>query len=68
MIEEIRSFPLLKGARGQPKADLRALVDTIMRLQRLALDLANDIAELDINPLMAKPDGVVALDALVVGR
>ena len=68
MIEEIRSFPLLTGARGRPKADLRALTDTIMKVQRLALDLANDIAELDINPLLARPDGVAALDALVVAR
>src|SRR5207302_1946015 len=68
MIEEIRSFPLLTGARGRPKADLRALTDTIMKVQRLALDLANDIAELDINPLLARPDGVVALDTLVVAR
>jgi acyl-CoA synthetase (NDP forming) len=68
MIDEIRSFPLLSGSRGRPKADVRALVDTIMKVQRLALDLANDIAELDINPLLARPDGVVALDALVVAR
>ena len=68
MIESIRSFPLLGGARGRPKADLRALVDAVMKLQRLALDLANDVAEVDVNPLLAKPDGVVALDALIVAR
>ncbi|MCA1846567.1 MAG: acetate--CoA ligase family protein [Actinobacteria bacterium] len=68
MVEEIRSFPLLAGARGRPKADVSAIVDAIMKLQRLAVDLANDIAELDINPLLAKPDGAVALDALVVAR
>jgi succinyl-CoA synthetase beta subunit len=39
-----------------------------MKVQRLAVDLANDIAELDINPLLARPDGVIALDALVVAR
>jgi acyl-CoA synthetase (NDP forming) len=68
MVREVRSFPLLAGTRGRPKADLRALVDAIMKVQRLAVDLANDIAELDINPLLARPDGVVALDALVVAR
>ena len=57
---------LLKGARGKPKADLRALVDAIMKVQRLAMDLSDDVAELDVNPLVAMPDGVVALDALVV--
>jgi acyl-CoA synthetase (NDP forming) len=68
MIEEIRALPLLKGARGKPKADIGALVSTIMKVQRLALDLSNDIAELDINPLVALPKGCVALDALIVTR
>jgi succinyl-CoA synthetase beta subunit len=41
-----------------------------MRLQRLALEVGDDIAELDINPLMVLPrgQGVVAVDALVVAR
>ncbi len=68
MIEEIRSVALLKGARGRPKANLNAIVDVIMKVQRLALDLAGEIAELDINPLVALPDRAVALDALVVAR
>jgi acetate---CoA ligase (ADP-forming) len=68
MIEEIRSVSLLKGARGKPKVDLNAIVDLIMKVQRLAMDLAADIAELDINPLLALPDRAVALDALVVAR
>ena len=68
MIEEIRSVSLLKGARGKPKANLNAIVDVIMKVQRLAMDLAADIAELDINPLLALPDRAVALDALVVAR
>jgi acetate---CoA ligase (ADP-forming) len=68
MIEEIRSVSLLKGARGKPKANLNALVDVLMKVQRLAMDLSGDIAELDINPLVALPDRAVALDALVVAR
>ena len=39
-----------------------------MKVQRLAVDLYDDMAELDINPLVALPKGAVALDALVVGR
>ena len=38
----------------------------IMKVPRLALDLADEIAELDINPLVVRPKGAVALDALVV--
>jgi len=68
MIEEIRSVSILKGARGGPKVDVASVVEVIMKVQRLAMDLSNDIAELDINPLVALPDRAVALDALVVAR
>ena len=52
--------------RGAKPVDVDALVDTIMKVQRLALDLAGDVRELDINPLVVRPRGAVALDALVV--
>jgi acetate---CoA ligase (ADP-forming) len=68
MIEDLRSAELLKGARGKPRVDLKAIVDVIMKVQRLAMDLADDLAELDINPLIALPDRAVALDALAVAR
>jgi acyl-CoA synthetase (NDP forming) len=70
MVEQTRGFKLLAGARGRPPGDLAALVDAIMRLQRLALEVGDDIDELDINPLMVLPrgEGVVAVDALVVAR
>lgn len=68
MIGELRGAALLRGARGRPPADLVALADVIMRVQRLAVDLSDDVAELDINPLVVGPEGAVALDALVVCR
>jgi acetate---CoA ligase (ADP-forming) len=68
MVESIKAFPLLRGARGTPKANLNAIVDVLMKVQRLAVDLSNDITELDINPLLVTPEGAMALDALVVGR
>ena len=68
MVEETKSASLLHGVRGRPRADIAALVDTIMKVQRLAVDLSEEIAELDINPLVVLPDGVVALDALLVAR
>ena len=68
MVEEVRALPLLLGARGQPPADLDALVDAIMAVQSLAQELGDQLAELDINPLVTLPDRVVALDALAVGR
>ena len=68
MVDEVRGARLLRGARGRPKGDIRALVDTIMKVQRLAIDNAGRLAELDINPLVVLPKGVVALDALAVTR
>ncbi len=68
MIGEIRAFSLLRGARGAPKANLNAIVDVLMKVQRLAMDLSGDIAELDINPLLVTPERAVALDALAIGR
>jgi acyl-CoA synthetase (NDP forming) len=68
MVEEVQGYPLLRGARGGPKADVTALVDVIMKVQRIAVDLHADLAELDINPLAVLPRGAVALDALAVAR
>ena len=68
MVDEVRGAALLRGARGRPKGDVNALVDTIMKVQRLAVDNAEHLAELDINPLVVLPKGVVALDALAVHR
>ncbi|MDX1510582.1 MAG: acetate--CoA ligase family protein [Nitriliruptorales bacterium] len=68
MIREVKGFPLLEGVRGGEPADLEALVDVIMGVERMAMELADCVAELDINPLLVGPSGVVALDALVVPR
>ncbi len=67
MVEEIAGYPVLAGARGRPRADLGALVDTIVRLSALAVDLKDHIGELDINPLFvfAEGKGVKAADALI---
>lgn len=70
MIEEIKGYPVLAGARGRPPADVEALADTIVRLSALALDLEAELAELDVNPLfvMEKGKGVVVADALIRPR
>jgi acyl-CoA synthetase (NDP forming) len=65
-LEELRGLAVLRGARGQKPADTDALVDTVMKVQRLAMDLAGDVQELDINPLRVRARGALALDALVV--
>jgi acyl-CoA synthetase (NDP forming) len=70
MLEELRGRALLDGVRGRPLADLDALVEVVLRVQRMALELGDGLAELDINPLMVLPrgQGAVALDALAVCR
>jgi len=66
MIRAVKSFPLLDGARGRPKADLAALEAVILRLDAL-MAACPDIAELDINPLFAGRTGTptAAADARV---
>jgi acetate---CoA ligase (ADP-forming) len=55
---------LVAGFRGAPAADVQALADLVLRLGRLAADLP-EVAELDLNPILAGPDGCVAVDARV---
>jgi acetate---CoA ligase (ADP-forming) len=55
---------LVRGFRGAPAADAAALTDLVLRLARLGEDLP-EVAELDLNPVLAMPDGCVAVDARV---
>lgn len=66
MIRELRSFPILDGARGRPKADIKALAATLSRLSRLAAANSGRIDSMDINPLIVRADGVFAVDAMIV--
>ncbi len=72
MIRETKGFKLLDGARGRPKAAVAAIEDVLVKMSRLALDLEPYLAEIDINPLMVRPDGIdggraaVAADALML--
>jgi acetate---CoA ligase (ADP-forming) len=68
MVDELKGAALLSGVRGRPAVDRRALVDVLMKVQRLAVDLSAEVAELDINPLLVRSKGAVALDALIVLR
>lgn len=64
MMDELRGAALLKGFRGQPPVKRAALLETVMRLAILA-ERVPAITELDINPLLAGPGGVMAVDARV---
>lgn len=65
MIQEIRSFQLLKGTRGEKPADIDSIADAITRLSQLSLDFPM-IQELDINPLVVYEKGSIALDARII--
>ncbi len=66
MLRSLRGFAVLAGARGRKAADVSALCDAIVRLSWLASDLAGEIAELDLNPVMAGTAGVRIVDALIL--
>jgi len=65
MIEELRGHELLHGFRGMPSADIDSLKDAIVRLSALVHDNPQ-IAELDINPLIATSEGAFAVDCRIV--
>jgi acyl-CoA synthetase (NDP forming)/RimJ/RimL family protein N-acetyltransferase len=64
MIGDLRSAPLLAGFRGAAPVDRQALEQVLLRVSRLAEDLP-EVAELDLNPVMALPGGVVAVDVRI---
>jgi acyl-CoA synthetase (NDP forming) len=55
---------LLAGFRGAPPAETHAVVDLILRISALADELP-DVAELDLNPVIASPDGCLVVDARI---
>jgi len=65
MIEEVKAFAMLKGFRGKPAGDIDALARAIVALSRLAEQKHPVIAEAEVNPLIVRKNGVVAVDALV---
>ncbi|AXA74376.1 6-carboxyhexanoate--CoA ligase [Achromobacter insolitus] len=68
MIREIKGYALLQGARGAPPCDIGALAEALAALSRFAHARPADFSSVEINPLLALPEGqgVVALDAVVI--
>jgi acyl-CoA synthetase (NDP forming) len=67
MLQSLKSFPLLDGWRGGPKADIEAAVDAIVAISALAAANADSVETIEINPLrvFAEGGGAVALDAVI---
>ncbi|WP_407177465.1 acetate--CoA ligase family protein [Bradyrhizobium sp. STM 3562] len=70
MLDELKAAPLLKGFRGAVKADVAALARLISELSQLAVRLRDELAEIEVNPVLVHPQGqgVTIVDALVVKR
>ena len=62
MLTELRGFPLLRGVRGRAGVNLRAVEELLLRVSTLVAQRP-DIRELDLNPVLAYPDRVLAVDA-----
>jgi acyl-CoA synthetase (NDP forming) len=56
LMHEARGYALLEGYRGQPRADIEALREILLRVSRLADDVP-EILELDLNPVIVPPEG-----------
>ncbi len=68
LLNGLKIRKLLAGVRGAKPADLTAVARAITALSDLAIDLADDLEALDINPLICGPTGAIAADALIIGR
>ena len=68
MFSEVKGFRLLTGFRGRPAGDVKALEDALLNVSNLAINLKDELQELDINPLIVLPagQGVRAVDVLIV--
>ncbi|HEX8975250.1 MAG TPA: GNAT family N-acetyltransferase [Solirubrobacteraceae bacterium] len=64
MLRSLRTFPLLTGYRGTPACDLPALEEMLVRVAAM-VEAHHEVAELDLNPVRALPDGAQILDARI---
>jgi acyl-CoA synthetase (NDP forming) len=65
MIKEMKSFPLLEGYRGSEPASIEALKDMLLKISEFA-DKTPEIKEMDLNPVFARRDDAIAVDARII--
>ena len=65
MVTEVKAYPLLKGYRNTPPADINAIVNVLLNTSRLVMDY-HEIKELDLNPVMAYENGTKTVDARII--
>jgi len=64
MVQEIKTYPLLSGVRGEKPVDIHSIVDCLLRSSQLVTDFP-EILEMDINPLKVSNKGALAIDARI---
>jgi len=67
MIREIKGYGLISGYRGQPPVDEQALADCLLSMAQMA-EKHPEIVEIDLNPVMAYPDGILVVDARIIEK
>jgi len=65
MITEVKAYPILRGYRGQPPADIDAIVQILLNTSRLVME-NQEIKELDLNPIMVYEKGAKTVDARII--
>lgn len=65
MIHEIKGFPILDGYRGKPKADINAIVETLLKISDLVVK-HEEINEMDLNPVFIYDKGLICVDARII--
>ncbi len=68
LLASLKSDRLLQGVRGAPPVHRDALIDIIVRLSQYAHALADEISEIDVNPVIVNTDGAFAVDALILRK
>ncbi len=64
MIEGLKTYPLLRGYRGRPRADVEALIDVLLRVSAM-VEAHQEIAEMDLNPVICGPSGAPVVDVRI---
>ncbi len=64
-IHEIKGFPILDGYRGKPKADIDAIVNTLLKISDLVIK-HEEINEMDLNPVFIYENGLICVDARII--
>ncbi|KKM90102.1 hypothetical protein LCGC14_1241990, partial [marine sediment metagenome] len=65
MIHDIKGFPILDGFRGKPKADIDAIIETLMKISDLVTK-HEEINEMDLNPVFIYDKGLICVDARII--